>query len=105
MTFVDRRCFTATCRDHQRSLTCLWDVDAAMFNAKAGRSLGNTRANKNQPSSTIARYMDRHSRVNYRVSALNKNPANGTQQQLTCSESKPTSFFISVGYMVYGDIN
>ena len=38
-TFVHRRCFAATCRDHQRSLTCMWDVNAAMFNAKACRSL------------------------------------------------------------------
>ena len=65
MTFVDRRCFAATCRDHQRSLTCLWDVDAAMINVKMGRSLADARDNKNRPSSTIAGYMDRHSRVNY----------------------------------------
>ena len=52
MTFVDRRCFAATCRGDQRSLTCLWDVDAAMFNAKVGRSLADARDNKNRPSSS-----------------------------------------------------
>ena len=48
-------------------------VDAAMFNANAGRSLADARDNKNRPSSTIAGYMDH----NTRVPALNKNPAVG----------------------------
>ena len=67
MTFVDWRCFAATCRDHHQSLTCLWDVDAAMFNAKAGRSIADARDNKNWPSSMTmkAGYMDHHNRVNY----------------------------------------
>ena len=60
---LSARCFSATCRDHQRSLTCLWDIDAAMFNAKAGRSLDDARDNKNRPSSTITGYMNRYSRV------------------------------------------
>ena len=69
MTFVDWHCFAATCRDNQQLLTCPWDVDTAMFNAKAGRSLADARDNENQPSSMIAAT----AREITQVLALNKN--------------------------------
>ena len=57
LSYIVTDTFVATYHDRQQSLTCLWDADAAMFNAKAGRSLADTRDNKNRPS-TIAGYMD-----------------------------------------------